>query len=175
MELGSWMHYFRRVALRRLSSSTDINRSCVCLLWRLFRSKRDIKMETRKKRATELIEKCDVKVFSSTERTQVVQVYDRRVKIDFGDSALDNTSLYSVLRSWVQDDPDKHPPDDTRVRKQQRHRPTISSYEDTIAVVKEKKIHYPLNLDSKVGIILYSSCPNICGQVYSSLHHLNFT
>ena len=38
-------------------------------------------METRKKRATELIEKCDMKVFSNTEKTKIVQIYDRRVKV----------------------------------------------------------------------------------------------
>ena len=97
----------------------------------------DAKMETRKKRATELIEKCDVKIFSTTERTQIVQIYDRRVKIDLSESVLDNTSLYSALRSWVQDDPDKHIQhiqDDIRVRKKLRHVATISSDEEPITV-----------------------------------------
>ena len=116
-------------------------------------------METRKKRATELIEKCDVKVFSSAERTQVVQVYDRRVKIDFGESVLDDMSLYSILRSWVQDDPEKHPPDDVRARKQQRRRASISVQEEPIIIKKEISLCQPPFVVPKVG----NTC--LCGYL----------
>lgn len=108
-------------------------------------------METRKKRATELIEKCDVKVFSSAERTQVVQVYDRRVKIDFGESVLDDMSLYSILRSWVQDDPEKHRPEDVRARKLQRRRATINVQEEPIVTKKEIEVSKPPFAEPKVG------------------------
>lgn len=75
-------------------------------------------METRKRRATELIEKCDIKISTPfIERTSVVQIYDRKVKIELGESVLANTSLYSLLRAWVQDDPDKTFVNDMRVRK----------------------------------------------------------
>ena len=73
-------------------------------------------METRKKRATELVEKCDMKIFSNTEKTQIVQIYDRRVKVELSDSLLDNTSLYSVARSWIQDDPEKQQPEMIKIR-----------------------------------------------------------
>jgi hypothetical protein len=75
-------------------------------------------METRKRRATELIEKCDFKLSPFIERTSIVQIYDRKVKIELGESVmLANTSLYSLLRAWVQDDPDKSFVDDMRVRR----------------------------------------------------------
>jgi UDP-2,3-diacylglucosamine pyrophosphatase LpxH len=74
-------------------------------------------METRKRRATELIEKCDLKLSPFIERTSIVHIYDRKVKIELGEHVLANTSLYSLLRAWVQDDPDKSFVDDMRVRK----------------------------------------------------------
>jgi hypothetical protein len=108
-------------------------------------------METRKKRATELIEKCDMKVLSSTERTQVVQIYDRRVKIGLGDSILDNMSLYSAVRSWVQDDPDKLLQDNIRVGKVRHPAPFVA--EDISVSVKRRDDDLDDNIlsaDSKV-------------------------
>jgi hypothetical protein len=108
-------------------------------------------METRKKRATELIEKCDMKVLSSTERTQVVQIYDRRVKIGLGESVLDNMSLYSAVRSWVQDDPDKLQQDNIRVGKVRHPAPFVA--EDISVSVKRRDDDLDDNIlsaDSKV-------------------------
>jgi hypothetical protein len=108
-------------------------------------------METRKKRATELIEKCDMKVLSSTERTQVVQIYDRRVKIGLGESILENMSLYSAVRSWVQDDPDKPQLDNIRVGKVRHPAPFVA--EDISLGVKRRDDDFNDNIlsaDSKV-------------------------
>ena len=116
-------------------------------------------METRKKRATELIEKCDVKVFSTTDRTHVVQIYDRRVKVDLDEGILDNVSLYSILRSWVQDDPDKQQPEDhIRVRRKHRHTATMSSDEEPVSSssAKSADIDDCLTIDSKVKAGIHS-------------------
>lgn len=108
-------------------------------------------METRKKRATELIEKCDMKVLSSTERTQVVQIYDRRVKIGIGESILDNMSLYSAVRSWVQDDPDKAQLDNIRVGKV-RHPAPFAAEDISVSVKRscDDSEDNILSADSKV-------------------------
>ena len=112
---------------------------------------RDKAMETRKKRAAELIEKCDMKVFSNTEKTQIVQIYDRRVKVDLSESILDNTSLYSVARSWIQDDPEKQQPEMIKIR---GVRPINASDEGCNPTSSKKRNEPPsdnfLTADSKV-------------------------
>ena len=114
-------------------------------------------METRKKRATELIEKCDMKVFSNTEKTQIVQIYDRRVKVELSDSLLENTSLYSVARSWIQDDPEKQQPEMIKIR---GVRP-VSASGEVCNPVDSKKRKEPsaenyLSADSKVILLIHA-------------------
>lgn len=46
------------------------------------------------------------KLATPVDKPGVVRVYDRRINTYCYD---ENTSLYSLLRAWVQDDPDKSP------------------------------------------------------------------
>lgn len=116
-------------------------------------------METRKKRATELIEKCDMKVFTNTEKTQIVQIYDRRVKVELSDSLLDNTSLYSVARSWIQDDPEKQQPEIIKIR---GVRPITASVESCDQIISKKRKESStddcLSADSKVVLLTTCYC-----------------
>jgi hypothetical protein len=88
-------------------------------------------METRKRRVYEQIDKHDAKAVPLAEKTPIVQIYDRRVKIEFcqNESILERTSLYSTLRAWVQDDPDKSHSAKIKNRKR-RNQSSVASAKD---------------------------------------------
>lgn len=112
-------------------------------------------METRKKRATELIEKCDMKIFSAAERTQIVQIYDRRVKVELSESLLEKTSLYAVVRSWIQDDPDKPQMDVVRSRKLRRVETKVDGSIPVMKKLEDKHRESILKSDSQVSLHLW--------------------